>query len=159
MQFTKRCLYLLIASLSLATVVTAQSPDVTVRWDSGARKGAVVTAVVINSSGHRAGSAVMGRACELGRGANKPYLAVRNYIEEEDTVRKVVESGRTAYRAGADGVPRPVGYEADRYTNVPRESALISVTFISEQTVVLLKGDFDIIETRGCTVYSKKASR
>lgn len=148
-----------LVSMCSAQVSKAQSPSVQVEWDSRARMGVEVYAFAPNKSGREAGSMAMERACELGRGEGKPYLAVRTYLERESSNRQLVERGRTAYRAGSDGVARPVGYEADRYRNIPLGSAMISVTLISEVSLPILKIDFNIIETQGCTVYSKKISR
>lgn len=130
----------------------AQSPQIEVTWTENDFFS--VSVIAPNETAAGAGSLAMRRACDVSQERNHVYLAVLSYRKESSTKRVLSERGRTAYRAGADGVPRPVGNEADRYSTIPFGSSSMSVQMISQATISSMDDTYAIIESQGCTVQS-----
>lgn len=149
-----RLSFLLLTVLVTASSSRAQEPNISVQWHN---EGAFAVHVVgPKQSPSDAGSMAMRRACDIGIEHDCPYLAVVRYTKDEDSTRSLVERGRPIFQIGTDGVSRSVGYEPDTYRTVQTGFSTLSVSMISAQSLVVFTNSADIIETRGCTVYSTR---
>lgn len=151
-----RILLLLLTALATSSPSRAQDPNISVQWHN---EGAFAVHVIApNQSSSDAGSMAMGRACDIGSEHSYPYLAVVRYNKKEESTRSLVERGGPIFQVGSDGVSRSVGYDPDTYRTIQTGIATLSVSMISAPSLVVFTNSADIIETRGCTVYSKKPS-
>lgn len=147
--------YLLAAMVLLcwtADVAFAQSPEIRVNWNGDDLFG--VSVIAPNETPAGAGSIAMRRACDVAQERDHVYLAVIRYSKNSSSKRVLVERGREVYRAGADGVPRPVGYEADSYQTISVGDAYMFLQMISQGTISSLRNTYAVIESEGCTVFS-----
>lgn len=132
----------------------AQDARVDVQWLG--ELGFAVHAFAENGgSEERAGQLAMNRACEVAREREQAYLSVSEFNSDLISQQAVTQRGGVRYHGGTDG--RPVGATptSEERGTISYGHAVLVVTMISATSVSGFQNSSEIIETAGCTIYSR----